>query len=438
LKNFARDYLININNPISRIYKANSNLNIYGTGASLYHKFASNKTINIALYSHDTMGLGHIRRNLLIAGSISNSSIKANILVISGAREAAAFHIPKNVDFLTLPSYYKNHKSEYIPKNFNIDLESLKSIRSHSIKAALRYFNPDLFIVDKVPRGVLCELDSTLKTLKKMGNTKIILGLRDILDRPEDVNTEWKREKNIKYINKYYDSVWIYGDPYIYDLTKEYKISHKLRIDVVYTGYLVLKNLNETYKERRRINQKLNFPKGRLILCLVGGGQDGEKIVETFSKVNFRKDTYGVVLTGPFMPIEIVNKLKKCSESNSRLFIYNFVPDPMILIERAESVISMGGYNTICELLSLNKRALIIPRINPRKEQLIRAKRMTELMLVEMMHPDDMNPISIENWICGSKKNSKISKNINLNGIKNVSNIIKEMFTDKNIKLTGS
>ena len=58
------------------------------------------------------------------------------------------------------------------------------------------------------------------------------------------------------------------------------------------------------------------------------------------------------------------------------------------LVARAAGVVAMGGYNTFCEVLSLDKRALIVPRTAPRLEQHIRASRATELGLVSMLSDD--------------------------------------------------
>jgi predicted glycosyltransferase len=57
------------------------------------------------------------------------------------------------------------------------------------------------------------------------------------------------------------------------------------------------------------------------------------------------------------------------------------------LIAGATAVVAMGGYNTFCEILSFDKRALIVPRVEPRQEQLIRARRAAELGLVDMLLP---------------------------------------------------
>jgi predicted glycosyltransferase len=58
------------------------------------------------------------------------------------------------------------------------------------------------------------------------------------------------------------------------------------------------------------------------------------------------------------------------------------------LVARAAGVVAMGGYNTFCEVLSLDKRALIVPRTEPRLEQFIRISRAAKLGLVSMLADD--------------------------------------------------
>jgi predicted glycosyltransferase len=55
------------------------------------------------------------------------------------------------------------------------------------------------------------------------------------------------------------------------------------------------------------------------------------------------------------------------------------------LIANAAGVVSMGGYNTFCEILSLDKRALVLPRLRPRMEQYIRTSRAQNLGLLRML-----------------------------------------------------
>ncbi len=48
----------------------------------------------------------------------------------------------------------------------------------------------------------------------------------------------------------------------------------------------------------------------------------------------------------------------------------------------------MGGYNTFCEVLTLDKPALFVPRSTPRREQLIRARQAQQLGLARMLNGD--------------------------------------------------
>ena len=66
----------------------------------------------VALYSHDTMGIGHMRRNLLIAQALAHGPQPVSILMVAGAREVSAFGLPPGVDCLTLPSLFKDDKGQ--------------------------------------------------------------------------------------------------------------------------------------------------------------------------------------------------------------------------------------------------------------------------------------------------------------------------------------
>ena len=68
----------------------------------------------VALYSHDTMGLGHMRRNLLIAGALAAGPTPAVILLIAGAREVHACGVPAGVDCLSLPALWKEDRKSVV------------------------------------------------------------------------------------------------------------------------------------------------------------------------------------------------------------------------------------------------------------------------------------------------------------------------------------
>src|SRR4051794_16660339 len=86
--------------------------------------------LRVALYSHDTMGIGHMRRNLLIAQALAAPPVSATVLLIAGAREAAAFTMPPGVDCLTLPSLYKTADGRYQSRALGLSLDELIDLRS--------------------------------------------------------------------------------------------------------------------------------------------------------------------------------------------------------------------------------------------------------------------------------------------------------------------
>ncbi len=372
--------------------------------------------LRIALYSHDTVGIGHMRRNLLIAETFARSGAEPTILLVTGGREACAFGLPAGTDFLTLPALAKGENGQYRARRWAMSLKELLCLRSQTIAASLRGFAPDVMIVDKVPRGAGGELDQALRVLHAEGCTRFVLGLRDILDAPETVRHEWKEAEAEEAIRSFYDAVWVYGDPRVFDPVAEYQFSPKVAGMASYTGYLarpepaglaalsesgVFPALGEDSKRtspssgRSRAGE---IPPAEIILCLVGGGQDGSQLAEAFADTEFPPGTVGVILTGPFMPQQVQNRLKRQAQKNRRLRVLGFVTDSDLLLRRASRVVAMGGYNTVCEILASKKPALIVPRVSPRQEQLIRAERMRHLGLVEMLHPDDLNAAVLRKW----------------------------------------
>src|SRR5207253_1129177 len=100
-----------------------------------------------------------------------------------------------------------------------------------------------------------------------------------------------------------------------------------------------------------------------------------------------------------YMPAEQRQRLLHRAQRHPRCDVLEFVPDLVPLIDRADRIIAMGGYNTICEVLSFEKHALIVPRVHPEPEQWIRAQRLRDLGLIEVLHPDALSPKALTDWL---------------------------------------
>lgn len=398
--------------------------------------------MKIALYSHDTMGLGHIRRNLLIARALAESPLAAKVLLIAGIHEAGAFRIPKGVDCLTLPAYSKDQNGKYSPRSLFVETNALVNLRSQVIGTALTHFSPNLFIVDNVPRGALQELSPVLANLKFSDTTRTVLGLRDIIDHPEAVHRQWQEQENEAFIERFYEAVWIYGDPDVYDQTSAYSFSPSLRLKTTFTGYLDpmdrLQPGEEDVDPESVRWVELDVLQQDFTLCVIGGGQDGLAVASAFAKSQLPEGEYGIIVTGPFLPEEKKRQLRSQAKENPRLRVLEFLQEPMGLMQRAKRIIAMGGYNTVTEILSLGKPALIVPRNKPRLEQTIRAERLRALGVVDVICLEDLNPAGLSRWLHKDRAFRPARNVIDLGGLEKIPALVSAMFRSANVTVDHS
>lgn len=337
----------------------------------------------ILMYSHDTFGLGHLRRCRTIAHSLVEDYRGLNILIISGATIAGAFDYRARVDFVKIPSVIKLHNGDYTSLDRHIELDETLKMRQAIIRHTAETFKPDIFIVDKEPMGLRGEVEETLTYLKAHGTT-LVLGLREVMDAPHLLEAEWKRRDTMRKIEQYYDTIWVYGPPDFYDPLTELDVPPAVRERMNFVGFLQRSVPREELPGHK--------PQGDYILVTTGGGGDGADLIHDVIHA-YQQDPKlthkALIVLGPYMPVKKREKLIRKGSKIPYIKIIEFDNRMEELIAGAKGVVAMGGYNTYCEILSFDKPALIVPRIQPREEQLIRARRAAELGLVEMLLPDE-------------------------------------------------
>ncbi len=317
----------------------------------------------------------------------------------------------------------------YVPRSMQIPMTSLTRMRASAIRGALEEFRPDLFIVDKLPLGMLDELLPALEVLRGLG-TRIVLGLRDILDRPDVARCEWAARGCDEAIERFYDAIWVYGDPRVYDAADEYEFSGSVRRKLVYVGYLNPRDVMGSVQSAARLRE-LALPDGSLSLCVLGGGRDGFRIAETFVQAPEVSGRGRVVLTGPLLSRDRRARLESLCAGRSDTRIVDFLDDPIPLICAADRIVSMGGYNTICEILAFQKRALIVPRVRPRQEQLIRCDRLCALGLIDMLHPAEMTAETMAAWLNGPARGVRAASSVlDFRGVERLRALASQMLND--------
>jgi predicted glycosyltransferase len=353
----------------------------------------------IAFYSHDTMGLGHIRRNLLIAQHLNRNIPNSSILLITGSQQADAMNLPSGIDRLILPSLYKESAGTYRARTLNVAINEILRLRTRTIRAALEAFRPDVLVVDNVPRGVMGELNPVLTWLRAQGRTRIVLGLRDILDDPATVQREWEKAQNESAIRNFYDHVWVYGDPNVWNPLTAYGFAPDVAAKMEMVGYLDQRERLRNFPPSLQASIESHLPDQPFVLCLVGGGQDGVEVATTFARAELPSDRMGLIVAGPHMATRHRDGLHEIAATRPNLKVLDYVAEPTLLLAKAERVVAMAGYNTTCEILSFGTPALLVPRVVPRREQQIRAEQLHALGALEWLHPADLSPDALSAWV---------------------------------------
>jgi len=343
---------------------------------------SSRKGTRVLIYSHDTFGLGHLRRCRTIAHSLVEHHKDMSVLILSGSPIIGSFDFRARVDFVRVPGVIKLRNGEYTSLNLHIDIAEMLAMRSSIIRYTAETFAPDLFLVDKEPLGLRGEIEDTLSLLKGRG-VPLVLGLRDVMDEPALLAPEWERKKVLPALVDFYDEIWIYGLPQVCDPLDGIELPDSVRRRTVYTGYL----------ERKVPEYHSHLPQRRYLeapylLITPGGGGDGEALIDWVLRA-YEEDAAmpypALMVLGPFMQPERQAEFMARAGRLDNVKMLTFDARMESLVEGAVGVVAMGGYNTFCEILSFDKPALIVPRTAPRLEQYIRASRAQALGLVSML-----------------------------------------------------
>lgn len=358
-------------------------------------------TCNILMYSHDTYGLGHIRRTMAIASHLVGPD--TNIIILTGSPIVGQFALPDQIDFVRIPGMIKKTNEEYLPLSIRINPKHALDIRKNIIKTTAKTFQPSLFIVDKEPLGLKKEVLPTLKWLNRsLPGTRTILGLRDVMDEGSVVMKDWEEKGVYKTLDRLYHEIWVYGMQELYDPVTEYRIPASVSRKMVFTGYIQRK-VPSVSRVKRFLRKNCVRDESKLVAVTVGGGGDGYAVIDaylTMLETHPSPSFKSVIITGPFMPEcerEKVSARSRCLGVKT----WHYYPRMEEILAAADLVVGMGGYNTICEILTQGTLALIVPRDTPRREQLIRARMLHQKKLVDYLPWRHLSPDNLYDKITG-------------------------------------
>jgi predicted glycosyltransferase len=384
---------------------------------------ATGQGLRIAIYSQDGFGLGHMQRTASIAWEIYRLRSEASILTFSDSQLGQFFPISPHHDYVKLPSIAKDSPGNWKATHLRISFPEILQLRQELIRNVLLNYAPDIFLVDHMPHGAMGELLPALEAIHDAGiPTQNVLGLRDILDSPEVTINRWQVEGAYDVIERFYARILVFGMQDVYDVAEKYHLPESAATKLFYCGYVA--NLDH---ERNAYSIRARYLAGkpadtRLIAVMAGGGADAysmmSTLIEALPKVLEDQPCSVAVITGPFMPVELIADLERRA-GRLPIQMLETVNDSISYMSAADLVIAMAGYNTSVEILRMKTPAILIPRAGPSAEQRTRARLFSEKRWVDMIDPDELTPDNLAQCISSHLRHpngSKPSTLPNLNG----------------------
>lgn len=385
------------------------------------HAFQGHEPLRFILYSHDSWGLGHLKRSLAIARAITSCSETANVLVVTGSPCATQFDLPQNCDVLKLPSVSKDAEGQYISRSLSDDIAKTIELRSRIILESYRSFDPHVILVDHQLTGLHGEALGMLRQARSTGR-KTIYGMRDVLDEPARVSQEWDRHEYYWALKYGYDLICVYGTPEVFDPRQQYTALAPFVDKIRFSGYMV----PPTDMSNRQSVPSL----APHVLVTMGGGQDGRQNIETYLEALALRPPHWTshIIAGPLMEKGMVRHFKRWIQRKGmtgQVRVSRFHSNVPHLLQSADAVVSMAGYNSCAEILQSRLPAVLLPRTEPRQEQLIRAKRLEEMGLARCVEYPDPSTLrrAVEEAL--SLPDSKPGS-IDLDGVERICEIIGE------------
>ncbi|ALU40725.1 glycosyl transferase family 28 [Kocuria flava] len=370
--------------------------------------------LRVVLYSHDSQGLGHTRRNLALARALARTlpattGRRVSGMLLTGVDATAVPGLPEGFDRVVLPGIRKTGGG-YAPRGLAVGMDRLTALRSGLLDAALTGFRPHLVVVDRHAWGVDRELLGPLLRLRAAHpGTAVVLGLREVLDEPAAAAREWAALGDLELVRRVYDQVWVYGDPAVHDPVATSEVPARLADLVRHTGYLA------TGREAGPRTSGTGRP---YVLSMAGGGSDGAALTLAAARARVPHGHGHVVVAGPQMPAADLARVRAAARPGTT--VLPSVPDALAEVREAAAVVSMGGYNSVAEVLATTTPALVVPRERPRREQLIRARALQARGAVDVLSPGALTTGAVEAWLHRAVGTVRTRHHLALDGLRTV------------------
>jgi len=382
----------------------------------------------VIFYCQHVLGVGHLVRSTEIIRALCPHF---SVLLISGGEPVDGFRFPSDVEVVNLPALQTDADfSELQVCTSSRGIEEVRDARKALLLSVLDEFVPDAFVIELFPFGrkrFAFELIPALEHIHQQHNrAKVVCSLRDILVQKRNQNEH--EERVCRIVNRYFDLILVHGDPHFQKLDETFSRLGDLNCPIRYTGYVAQRS-----PETQGVSGKIAPTVEPFILVTIGSGRyrNGQKLlrstIETAPLLLQELPHRFVIFAGPFIPQEEFLNLRELAAQQPNITLARYTPDLMPYMKRADLSISMGGYNTIMNILSTGARAIVFPyTANDDQEQYIRAAKLDQLGVIDVLHPDALEPPKLAAVIRAALRRAPAHFECDLRGAEKSARLMKE------------
>lgn len=372
---------------------------------------ASNTRPKILFYCQSLVGLGHLTSSLLV---IRELLAYADVDLIYGGQTIKNFPEHSGFRHLRLQTVLiDNETGALFAPDCDLDMEAVWAERENAIEVfiAPRY---DAMIIEFFPFGRRRLKHEILNLFERVrhcnSSIPIFSFVREILV-PEAPELE---ARIVKLINTHIHSVFVRGDPDIVRFEETFSLTHEIADKLRYVGY-VSPPPPKHWPER-----------DNRIIVSQGGGEIGLILLRAAIETAPLLPQYHFVIVCSSRATATERADLQACVSSSNVEVVAFLADFQEQLIHAALSISLGGDNTLMDVISTRTQALAFPYMG-NSEQILRIQKLAAKGFIGQLDLEDLAPARLSMKIETALKQPYPQQALMLDGAKVMSRQVKEL-----------
>lgn len=246
------------------------------------------------------------------------------------------------------------------------------------------------------------------QVMEQSGDIPIFSFVREVLV-PESLAAE---QRMVESVNAHIHTVFVRGDPQIIDFAETFSLTSQIAHKIVYVGYLGTEQAEKPFLKTSQI-----------LVSQGGGNVGGELLKASIRTAPLLPDYQFLIALGAKATSAELAELQGLTAS-ANVSIVPFLQDYQQQLLQSALSISMGGDNTLIEVISAHTPGLAYPYPG-NSEQAVRIQKLADKGLIHALTSADLVPEKLRTKILAALSSPYSAVNIGLNGAVNMSEHIK-------------